>query len=163
MKKFFFSMTLLLSLCACSKESSSSEDFVTLDTIVCTRTVSFSAETKAGTIEPVVLSFATSYNINEDKVTSLSISSTDPDLDVVGLKEMVKDKFAEEYGFPLENSDLNILMEAASAEDPDGSTAECFSKCDEKKKGEGRGWCRAGCIIDLVVEVVEVLLDFFKK
>ena len=162
MKKLFFFVTLLLSFCACSKVSTPSDDFIPLDTIVCTRTVTFNNETKAGRINPVDLTLSTVYNVNDDIVTSFSISSQDPEIDVNGLKEMVNEQFEAEYGFPLENSDLNMVMEVAMIDDPSSNpTKDCFMDCQSKKKGEGRGWCRAGCILDFVVRILEPISKFF--
>lgn len=86
-------MTLLLLLCSCSKESSSSNDFVPLDTIVCTRVVTVNQETKAGVVKPVELTLSASYNINEDCISSFSISSPDPEIDTENLKALVAEKF----------------------------------------------------------------------
>lgn len=162
MKKIVFFAILMLSLCACSKVSTTSDEFVPLDTIVCTRTISIYPATKAVTVKPVELTLAASYDVNNDVITSFSISSPDSEIDIDELKETVKERFEEENGFPLENTDLNRIMDTAlSSTSSDFSTKDCFMSCQDLKKGEGRGWCRAGCILDCILHILPAILEAF--
>lgn len=155
MKKVFvfLSAVLLVSVSSCQKDTS--EEFVQLDEIVCSRTVTVNSITKAGDAEPVELTFTAYYDVEDECVTSFIISSTNSDLDVAKLKEFISAKFEEENGFALENADLSeIVMTKAESENP---TKECFNECLELNKGEGRGWCRAGCIMDSVTRMIASL------
>lgn len=163
MRKLLLPVALLLAMCSCTKETTTSEEFVPLDTIVCTRTVTLNNETKAGVLKPVDLTLTTEYNVNDNCVRTFSISCEDSDVDVNGMREMVKEQFEAEYGFPLENSDLNMIMEASVSDDPSSNpTKDCFMDCQSKKKGEGRGWCRAGCILDLIIRILEPISKLIK-
>ena len=154
MKKMFFSVTLLLSLCACSKESTTPDEFVSLDTIVCTREVTFNCETKAGISRSVELTFTSTYDVREDYVKSFSISCLDPDIDVNSLREAVLERFEEENGFALENTELNKVMDAVENEtfSSENPFTACLMNClDTREKGKGLGLCKFGCCVDAAV------------
>jgi len=156
MKKIyvFFSAALLLLFSSCSKEQSS-EDFVPLDDIVCTRTITVNAATKAGNVEPVELTLTALYSIEKECVTSFEMTSMVPGLDMDRLKDEIAAKFEEINGFALVNG--------CPPEVPltKGATKDCFMECQQIPKGEGRGWCKAGCIVDAVIEVVKEVLSIF--
>jgi len=157
MKKVFvfLSAVLLFSVSSCQKDTS--EEFVQLDEIVCSRTITVNSLTKAGDITPVELTLTTLYDVNNECVTSFNISSKNSDLDVAELKELIASKFEEENGFSLENADLSeIVMTKAESGNP---TKDCFMECQQVPKGEGRGWCKVGCIVDAVVRVIEAVAD----
>lgn len=156
MKKLLFSVALLLSLCACSKVSTTSDEFVPLDTIVCTRTVTINNETRAGTSKPVELTLATTYNVKNDHVSCFSISSPDPEIDVNSLTEMVKVKFEEDFGFPIENAELNRIVESATATPYTFSLKDCTMDCQKYDIGDGRGWCKVGCFLDYLAHVLDI-------
>jgi len=154
MKKLFFLSTTILIFALCSCDKQTSENFVPLNEITCSRTITINTMTKAGDVSPIELTLTALYNVDNETVTSLDISSTDSDLDINWLKSEVAVKFEEMFGCTLEDYCISGMPMTK------GTAADCFKNCNENfEKGKGRGWCKAECVIDKVVEVVCKVLE----
>jgi len=150
-KLLLLSTALIFALCSCNKKSS--EDFVPLNEITYSRTISINT-TKAGNESSIELTLTALYDIDNEVVTSLDMSSADSDLDVNWLKSEVAVKFEEMYGCSLEDYCISGMPMTK------GTAADCFQGCNDKfEKGKGRGWCKAECVLDKVVEVVCKILE----
>lgn len=153
-----FSILLLamsaIFLFSCSKDSSS-DDFVQMDVLTISKTITADALTKSGDIRPVQLNFSASYSIAEDKIIDLEFTPISSDIDTDEINAAIHTALVDKLGPDF--CDFESVEQYVKTEgDDDESISECLHGCKKNyEKKNGRGMCRFECWYDFSTKVIE--------
>lgn len=106
--------------------------------------------------------FTVVFNAEEDKVEKLTYSSELVQLfEENGIKEnQIIDLLQQEAGASLFLPIDQIIKDQATAGKTDTPFSDCINNClDKYKKGEGRGACKAACVVDLIERLLNKAVD----